>query len=285
MPAVRANTDRRRLDGGAGAFDIRDYLDNRAILFAGTANSIMQLSWPEIGYGVYESKVTSGSIMYHPWKRLRTTTTYLAVALLGTESERAAYRQAVNGQHRQVRSGPDSPVAYNAFSRDLQLWVAACLYYGTVDVNERMHGPIPAAHREPLYRYCARLGTTLQMRPDQWPADTAAFARYWQDGLERVSIDDTIRDYFHRLMNREFLPSWQRTGRRQARTLTIGFLPPEFRAALQVEWSDSDQQHFDTVLAKAGARARREPRAVRNAAFTAALTDLRARRLLRRPLV
>jgi uncharacterized protein (DUF2236 family) len=40
---------------------------------AGAANVIMQLSWPEVGYGVAESKVDSGNLLKHPWKRARTT--------------------------------------------------------------------------------------------------------------------------------------------------------------------------------------------------------------------
>ena len=50
---------------------------------AGAANVVMQLSWPEVGHGVAESTVTSGSLMHHPWKRARTTFSYLAVAILG----------------------------------------------------------------------------------------------------------------------------------------------------------------------------------------------------------
>ena len=51
---------------------------------AGAANVIMQLSWPQVGYGVVESKVDSGDLLKHPWKRARTTFQYLAVAILGT---------------------------------------------------------------------------------------------------------------------------------------------------------------------------------------------------------
>ena len=39
---------------------------------AGPANVIMQLSWPPVGHGVVESKVDSGNLLKHPWKRART---------------------------------------------------------------------------------------------------------------------------------------------------------------------------------------------------------------------
>ena len=100
---------------------------------AAAANVVMQLARPEVGYGVVESKVDSGSILKHPWKRLRTTSQYLAVAVFGSEQDRAAFREAVDGVHRQVISSPESPVRYNAFDRELQMWVAACLFVGLED--------------------------------------------------------------------------------------------------------------------------------------------------------
>src|SRR5690242_7035948 len=104
-------------------------------LLAGAANVIMELARPGVGYGVKDSRVESGRADRHPIKRARTTFTYLAVALSGTDEQKATYRRAVNRSHAQVYSTPDSPVEYNAFDKDLQLWVAACIYKGFVDVH------------------------------------------------------------------------------------------------------------------------------------------------------
>ena len=41
------------------------------------------------------------------------------------------------------------------------------------------------------------LGTTLQVPPEMWPPDRAAFDRYWQQQLDKVHIDDTVRDYLY----------------------------------------------------------------------------------------
>lgn len=120
------------------AYDLRDFMDGQASFYAGTANVVMQLGRPAVGYGVYESKVDSGNVMLVPRKRARTTLTYLAVALLGTDEERAHLRSEVNRQHVAVRSTPESPVEYNAFDPDLQLWVGACLAYGARDVYARL---------------------------------------------------------------------------------------------------------------------------------------------------
>src|SRR6476619_4429331 len=146
-------------------FDIRPYLSGIGGNLGGMANVIMQLSWPGVGYGVMESKVEDGSALKHPVKRARTTYTYIAVALLGNDDDRKAFRKAVNRQHAQVRNDADSksPVAYSAMDPRLQLWVAACLYYGTVDFLERLHGPMDDATADAIYAYSARFGTTLQV--------------------------------------------------------------------------------------------------------------------------
>jgi ER-bound oxygenase mpaB/B'/Rubber oxygenase, catalytic domain len=158
--------------------DLRDPIDG-AVLLASTANAIMQLARPAVGYAVLESKVDSGQTMRCPFRRIRTTITYMSVALMGSDTERAYYRRQVNRAHALVRSDPDSPVRYNAFDPRLQLWVAACLYRGGMDVRIRLHGPADEATAEALYRQCRRLGTTLQVPEHMWPADRAAFEEYW----------------------------------------------------------------------------------------------------------
>jgi uncharacterized protein (DUF2236 family) len=138
-----------RVAADAGGFDLGEVIQGAALL-ASTANAVMQLALPAVGYGVLESRVESGQVMRHPFRRVRNTITYLSVALMGSETERAYYRRRVNRAHALVRSTADSPVRYSAFDPRLQLWVAACLYRGGMDVYTLLHGPItarPAATR------------------------------------------------------------------------------------------------------------------------------------------
>lgn len=109
---------------------------------AGAANVIMQLSWPEVGYGVVESPVDPGNLRKHPWKRARTTFGYLAVVILGSQDDRLAFREAVNTAHRAVKSTPQSPLPYNAFDPGLQIWVAACLFVGLEGTYRLLRGPM-----------------------------------------------------------------------------------------------------------------------------------------------
>lgn len=266
-------------------FDARRYLSGLGSQLAGPANVIMQLARPEVGYGVMNSRVHDGAAMLHPVKRARTTFTYLAVALLGSDEDRTAFRRAVNGQHAQVVSGPDEPVSYRAMDPELQRWVAACLYYGTRDLIEKMHGPLPDDEADALYAHAARFGTTLQMPADAWPPDRAAFDAYWEESLARVRIDPDVRDFLMRLTTLENL---HRPVRRFAAFnvfVTTGFLPPVFREAMGLPWSATDQHRFERVVRRAGRIDRALPRVLRTQPFPLLLWDLRRRRRRGLPLV
>ncbi|HKY58115.1 MAG TPA: oxygenase MpaB family protein [Aeromicrobium sp.] len=254
---------------------------------AGPANFTMQLAWPGVGYGVLNSRVESGSALKHPIKRTRTTFTYLAVAMLGTEKDRAAYRKAVNRQHAQVVSTADEPVQYRAMDPRLQTWVAACLYYGTIDMIEKMHGAPDDATADAIYAYGARFGTTLQMPADAWPVDRAAFDRYWEDSLAEVRIDEPVRELLMTLIRLDNMPWWLKN-RRSADFgvfITTGFLPPPFREAMKLAWTDDDQARFDRLMQRYGRRERLLPRFLRVLPFRLLLWDMRIRQRLGLPLV
>src|ERR1700757_3350557 len=121
-------------------------------LLLGPANVIMQLARPGVGHGVLESRVESGRVDLHPIKRARTTFTYLAVASAGSPAQKEAFARAVNRAHAQVYSTADSPVQYNAFDVELQLWVGACLYKGAVDIHRMFVGEFDTEDADRHYR-------------------------------------------------------------------------------------------------------------------------------------
>ena len=201
-----------------------------------------------------ESRVESGRIDLHPIKRARTTFTYLAVAMAGTDTQKAAFRRAVNGAHAQVYSTADSPVQYNAFDLDLQLWVAACLYKGGVDFYRTFVGEIDEQDADERYREGMVLGTTLQVPPEMWPPDRAAFDRYWQEQLDKVHIDDAVREYLYPIAVGRIqalrAPAWlRRLPESLGLLITTGFLPQRFRDEMQFSWDVVRQRRFDRLIA------------------------------------
>ncbi|BBX64693.1 hypothetical protein MSAS_38670 [Mycobacterium saskatchewanense] len=259
-------------------------------LLAGPANVIMQLARPGVGYGVMESRVESGRVDLHPVKRARTTFTYLAVALRGSDSQKAAFRRAVNRAHAQVYSLPESPVPYHAFDVDLQLWVGACLYKGGVDIYRTFLGELSDEDADRHYREGMALATTLQVPPERWPADRAAFDRYWQESLAKVRIDDAVRDYLYpiaasRIPGLALPPRLQRAADSLPLLITTGFLPQRFRDEMRLPWDAARQRRFDRLVTLLRAGNRMMPRSVRQFPFNVLLADVDRRIRTGRPLV
>jgi uncharacterized protein (DUF2236 family) len=276
----------RSMTTGAG---IDDGMMGIALL-AGPANVIMQLGRPGVGYGVMESRVESGRVDRHPIKRARTTFTYLAVAAMGSDAQKSAYRRAVNGAHAQVYSTDESPVSYNAFDKDLQLWVAACLYKGGVDVYRTFIGEMDDETADRHYADGMALGTTLQMPPQMWPTDRAAFADYWQESLDLVHIDDAIREYLYpiaagRVRGARLPAAVQRAADNVSLLITTGFLPQRFRDEMQLPWDADRQRRFDRLMKVIGTVNNALPRFVRQFPFNVLLRDLDWRIKTGRPLV
>lgn len=263
--------------GGSRDFDARDLIDGAALL-ASTANVVMQLALPPVGYGVLESKVECGQVMRHPFRRIRATVTYLSVAFMGTAEERDICRRRVNRSHVSVRSSADSPVSYNAFDPRLQLWVAACLYRGAIDLHTLLHGPVDDLTADATYRESRRLATTLQVPEQMWPADRAAFERYWASALAEVRIDPPVREYLYRLMMLEYLPwPFGVVLGPLNQFLTTGFLSPPFRDHMRLRWAERDERQFRRLMGIVGSVNRLLPPPISQFPFNVCLEDLRLR--------
>jgi uncharacterized protein (DUF2236 family) len=270
-PARPASRRRRALGIDEGLMGVA--------LLAGPANVIMQLALPGVGYGVMESRVDSGRVDLHPIKRARTTFTYLAVATAGSDAQKEAFRRAVNSAHAQVYSTPESPVRYNAFDLDLQLWVGACLYKGGVDIYRTFIGELDDEDADRHYGEGMTLATTLQVPPEMWPADRAGFDRYWQESLAKVHIDDAVRDYLYPIaagrMRGVALPRrLQRMSDNFGLLITTGFLPQQFRDEMRLPWDAAKQRRFDRLIAVLRTVNRLLPRFVRQFPFNVLLWDV-----------
>jgi uncharacterized protein (DUF2236 family) len=237
-----------------------------------------------------ESRVESGRIDRHPIKRTHTTLTYLAVATRGSYQQKAAFRRAVDGVHAQVYSTEDSPVQYNAFDKDLQLWVGACLYKGGVDIYRTFIGEMDDETADRHYADGMHLATTLQVPEAMWPADRAAFEKYWQESLEKVHIDDAVREFLHPIANARVirLPLPELLKRPIdffALLITTGFLPQRFRDEMRLPWDAKRQKQFDLLICALRTVNNLLPPPIRRFPFNVLLHDLDWRIRTGRPLV
>jgi uncharacterized protein (DUF2236 family) len=82
-----------------------------------------------------------------------------------------------------------------------------------------------------------------------WPPDRAAFAEYWKRSLDELHIDPPVREHLHGVAAMAFLPLPLRAlGGKFNLFATKGFLAPEFRALMEMEWSQAQQRRFDRLL-------------------------------------
>jgi uncharacterized protein (DUF2236 family) len=279
---IRRPLFRRRTDAVGGMLGVG--------LLAGAANVVMQLSRPGVGRGVVESRVESGRIDRHPIKRARTTFTYLAVSVNGTQEQQAAYRRAVNGAHAQVYSTEESPVSYNAFDPGLQMWVGACMYKGVVDIYKIFVGEVDDQAAEQLFEEGVALGTMLQVPREMWPADQAAFDRYWEESMAEVHLDDEVRDFLWpiaagRVRGAKLPVFVQRRLDDFNLLITGGFLPQRFRDEMRLEWDDEKQRRFDRLMKRIRFVNDLLPGFIREFPFNWMLKDLDWRIRTGRPLV
>jgi len=181
-------------------------------------------------------------------------------------------------------------VQYNAFDKDLQMWVAACLYKGAVDSYRTFVGEMDDETADRHYAEGSSLGTTLQVPVEMWPADRAAFDRYWQESLDKVHIDDTVREYLYPIAATRIpgltlpgpLQRWADAG---ALLITAGFLPQKFRDEMHLPWDAKRQSRFDRLMAVLRTVNHVMPRFIRQFPFNVLLKDLDRRIRTGRPLV
>jgi uncharacterized protein (DUF2236 family) len=134
------------------------------------------------------------------------------------------------------------------------------------------------------------LGTTLQVPPEMWPADRAAFDKYWQDSLDKIHIDDAIREYLYpiaasRIRGVRLPARVQQASDNLNLLITTGFLPQRFREEMRLPWDSRRQRRFDRLMKVIGTLNNATPRFVRQFPFNVLLRDLDWRMKTGRPLV
>jgi uncharacterized protein (DUF2236 family) len=213
LPWTLHGSDVRRISDMAG----------ESVLLAGGGRAILlQLANPGVGHGVAEHS----DFVERPLSRLHGTMTYLYAIVFGSPSEVAHVRRVVGRAHRPVHDGGSS----------------------SVQLFERVHGPIDPAHAETVYQDYALVGTSLQMPRELWPADVASFRQYWDDAVERLEVDDVTRRVAHELLHPTTGPWWLRAVMPLARLVTAGSLPSGVRDDFGLPWSTGAQRRYDLVM-------------------------------------
>jgi uncharacterized protein (DUF2236 family) len=130
----------------------------------------------------------------------------------------------------------------------------------------------------------------LQVPREMWPADQAAFDRYWEESMAEVNIDDTLRDFLWpiaagRVRGAKLPASVQRRLDDFNLLITAGFLPQRFRDEMRLDWDDEKQRRFDRSMKRIRFVNDLLPGFLREFPFNWMLKDLDWRIRTGRPLV
>ena len=244
---------------------LREFSAEALLLAGGGAAILLQVADPVIAAGVAHHS----DFATRPLARLHGTLTYLYVTEFGTPEEAAAIARHVGAAHRSVPGAQDE---------QLQLWVAATLYWTALEVHELVLGgrgeDNGVRDDEQLLAEFAAVGTALGMPQSLWPSDTAAFAAYWarrQGGLE---VGEDARRVARDLLHPSTVPWWMQRLMPTVRLVTTALLPPTLRDAYGLEL---DERRWSRLLRFARAVYPRLPRAVRHAPLRRYLRAYRRR--------
>ena len=207
----------------------RRYASDGVLVAGGARAILLQVADPAVAAGV----ARHSDFAHRPVERLRNTLTFAYAVVLGTPDDAIRVASFVNRAHVPVDRAEDA---------QLQLWVAATLYDTAVTVHDRVFGSAPDDIADELYRAYAVLGTALQMPSALWPADRAAFGRYWDTRIAELSVTDEARQIAHDLFAPVTAPAWLRAGLPLGRVLTIDLLPASIRTAYGFERNSRDER-------------------------------------------
>lgn len=261
-PLAATNAD------GSPTLGMADYVDESFIFLGAGAAVLLQLAVPGVGRGVADHS----EVLSEPLSRLRTTMSYIYAIALGTPEEKRAIVKMVNKAHIPVRSE-----SYSAFDPELQLWVAATLYKGGIDLFERFHGPLDPASAERIYRESMEYGNALQVKPEMWPRDLAGFEEYWDRQIDGLEVDFQVLAFVKRLLSGGQAPWFIRLGMPLNNFVTAGLLPPRAREAFQLTWGPRHQRAFDRLFRVLPVVYRLVPRPLRTLPSRLYLRDMRKR--------
>jgi uncharacterized protein (DUF2236 family) len=245
---------------------LREFSAEALLLGGGAAAILFQVADPAIAASV----ARHSDFASRPLHRLHGTLTYLYVTEFGTPEEAAAIARYVGTAHRPVPGAQDD---------QLQLWVAATLYWTAVEVHElvlggRAGGGDPVRDDEQLLREFATVGTALGMPRSLWPSDTAAFAAYWERRQGGLEVGEDARRVARDLLHPSNIPWWMRRLLPTVRLMTAALLPPTLRDAYGLEL---DERRWSRLLRFARAVYPRLPSAVRHAPMRRYLKAYRRR--------
>lgn len=226
----------------------------RLVLLSWSRAILMQLAHPLIGAGVGEHSTFKGTAAQAAVRAHQTVGAMLALTF-GSDERRAATLEHIRGIHRMVNGTLRETVGqfpagsrYSAEDPALLLWVHATLLDSTVDIYQRVVGPLSA---DDLDSYCEEsIPTLLELGGDPasvlrtWPQVCAYVMQMEKSGVLAVSARTRA------LADSVIWPSglWPLVVGPVNREVTIGLLTPALRAVYGYSWDARREARFQRLM-------------------------------------
>lgn len=162
---------------------------------SGLTAVLLQIAQDGVGKGVGRHSNFSTRLV----ERSQNTAIFIYVMIFGNNTERQLFRTFVTMAHKNVND-KRTKNSYDATDPELQLWVAATMYYTMLDNYEKVFGKLSPQDREQAFQEFSIFGTSLQVPMSMWPKNTAEFQVYWDDMIANLKVPaeafKTTRDLF-----------------------------------------------------------------------------------------
>ena len=245
------------------------------LLLGGGAALLLQLADPRVAHGV----ARHSDFQERPFDRLFGTLDYIYAVGFGDDELADAAVRAVNAAHVPVRgsAGGDRP-AYSAFDADAQRWVASTLAAVSLDLRERLWGPVDEVTGDAIVRGYAAMGFRLQAARQGWPETRVEFEQWWSDRAGGLTVGDEARAVARALLSKEAdLPMGATVLLTPVRLLTAALLPAAVREAYGFRWTPRIERVANAWLLGISVVWPLLPRALRHAPMRASLRRARRR--------
>ncbi|KAJ1336025.1 oxygenase MpaB family protein [Microdochium nivale] len=212
-------------------------ITQESILLGGGAAAIMlQISEAGVGAGVNEHS----NFAHRAIDRLRTTMTYVYCMAYGTAGERKAVVDMVTRVHESVNGtlneGRDAGRLYSALDPELQLWVAATLYWTAMEMYQNTMGEIRDRQlHDDIYKDYSILACSLQVPPEMWPATRDEFYTYWDGKIANIEITRHAHQITRDLLYDIKIPFFLKAAMPLVRVITAELLPTRIREGYGLE--------------------------------------------------
>jgi uncharacterized protein (DUF2236 family) len=246
--------------------------DVRAFAAAGTA-LLLQVAHPTVGAGVSEFS----TFREDPWGRLWRTLDFVNVLVYAGPEPAAEMGARIRGFHKVIKGTKADGTAYHALEPEAYTWVHLTLCEGIIRAHERFGRPFSRAEQAQLWAEWRPLGRFLGIRWRDMPETYGGYRSFVDEIIaERLERNAAVDEVHEALTSPPPSPSkliagpaWRVASRpmmRFAGLATVGLMPSELRARLDLQLTRSQALELRALGAAARATTPLLPRSLRNVA-------------------